>query len=222
MDRYKEFTEGLIMSNSTHMPNASFRSLVGDSAVMLTDGMMSSLGSLSMVIWAKYRLEKMFENSKEKGTDDLLISLYMDLKGNPTSEMGHAMVRLAGRPEITETQTAESFCQKISEGSFSEEFMGIYEEFMKRYGCRGMKEIDIASPRTSEEPGVLFEKLKQIDSENNAILQVEERRREACEKLLAIAKELGKGADFTYHENNIRNFWGYREHPKYMSKHELC
>lgn len=198
------------------MPNASFRSLVTDSAIMMAEQMFSSLGVMVTVYWAKSRLTKMFENSKEKGTDDLLVSLHMDLKGNPTSEMGHAMVRLAGRPEIVDTKTAEEFCRNIAEGTYSEAFMGLYNEFMLRYGCRGMREIDMATPRTSEDPGDFFERVKQIDPENNAILRVKERRKEAREKLSEIARDLGKEEDFLYYEKYIHNFWGYREHPKYM------
>lgn len=216
LDKYKEDTEAFIMSGDSYMPNASFRSLVTDSAIMMAEQMFSSLGVMVTVYWAKSRLTKMFENSKEKGTDDLLVSLHMDLKGNPTSEMGHAMVRLAGRPEIVDTKTAEEFCRNIAEGTYSEEFMGLYNDFMLRYGCRGMREIDMATPRTSEDPGDFFERVKQIDPENNAILKVKERRKEAREKLSEIARDLGKEEDFLYYEKYIHNFWGYREHPKYM------
>ena len=216
---YLEFCEEFITRKEPYMPGASFRSLVVESAVALSESMFAMTGGYINAVWAKYRLGKIFETtSKEKGTDDLLVSLCMDLKGNPTSEMGHAMVRLAGRPEIMDTPTPDEFCRKLSQGGFSEEFMSLYEDFMKRYGCRGMREIDFATPRTSEEPGVFFQKLKQIDPENNAIHRVQERRREAYDKLLDIARELGKESDFVYHENNIRNFLGYREHPKYMGK----
>ena len=220
MDEYKEFVEGFIMNEEEYMPNTSFRSLVNESAVMMTEQAFLSMGGMMMSYLVKSRLEKIFKYSKDKGTDDLLVSLNMDLKGNPTSEMGHAMVKLAGKPEIADTKTADDFCRKISEGGFSEEFMSLYKEFMMRYGCRGMKEIDMATPRTSEEPGVLFEKLKQIDPENNAILQVKERRKDAHQKLLEISRELGKEKDFLYYEKYVHEFFGYREHPKYMSKYQ--
>lgn len=220
MDEYKEFVEGFIMNEAEYMSDASFRSLVTESAVMMAEQTLSSMGGMPIAFYAKDRLAKIFKDSKEKGTDDLLVSLNMDLKGNPTSEMGYAMVKLAGRPEIADTKTADEFCGKIAEGGYSEEFMGLYKEFMMRYGCRGMREIDMASPRTSEEPGVLFEKLKQIDPESNAILQVKERREEAYQKLLEISRELGKEKDFVYNEKYIHEFWGYREHPKYMGKYQ--
>jgi len=216
LDKYKEFAEDFIVNKDAYMPDSSFRSFVKDSAVLMTDQMFSYLGIMATVLWSKSRLATMFKDCKEKGTDDLLVSLYMDLKGNPTSEMGHAMVGLAVRPEIAETKTAEEFRRKIDEEIYSEEFMGLYKDFMMRYGCRGMKEIDMATPRTSEDPGVLFEKVKQIDPEKNAILQVTKRRRDAVEKLSEIARDLGKEKDFLYYEKFIHNFWGYREHPKYM------
>ena len=67
--------------------------------------------------------------------------------------------------------------------------------------------------------GVFFQKLKQIDPENNAIHRVQERRMQAHEKLLAIAKTLGKENDFKYYDDIIQNRLGYREHPKYMCKY---
>jgi pyruvate,water dikinase len=222
MDPYLEFSEGFIENQDSYMSDASFRSLIDNTAIVLTERMLSSFGSMGMALWAKYRLGTMFASSQtndgEPSADDLLVSLCMDLKGNPTSEMGHAMVRLAVQPEIQDTNTAEDFIQRLSERSFSEEFMTLYEDFMKRYGFRGMKEIDAASTRTYEEPGVFFKKLKQIDPENNAINRVQERRKEATEKLLTMSKELGRETDFLYYDNLIRSLLGYREHPKYMSK----
>ena len=229
MAPYFEFSENLIANQDSYMPDVSLRTLVVDSATMVSE-QYSTFGAFVLSLWSKYRLGKIFENYKpdnpkgkdtveQPNTEDLLVSLCMDLEGNPTSEMGHAMVKLAGRPEILDTETAEEFCKRIAEGSFSEEFMNLYNDFVTRYGSRGMKEIDIASPRTSEQPGDLFQRLKQIDPQNNAIYRVEERRRDAYEKLLAIAKELGRESDFVYHEDMVHTMLGYREHPKYMCRY---
>ena len=210
------------------MPDSSFRSLVIDSAILL-DKHLSSAGIFILSHWSRYRLGKIFENYKvengkdkaavdQPNVDDLLVALCMDLDGNPTSEMGHSMVELAGRPEILDTETADEFCKRVAERSYSEEFLKLYENFLNRYGCRGMKEIDIATPRTSEQPEELFQRLKQIDPKNNAIHRVQERRRDAYEKLLAIAREIGKESDFLYHEDRVHTMLGYREHPKYMCR----
>jgi hypothetical protein len=145
----------------------------------------------------------------------------MDLRGNPTSAMSHAMVDLASMPEVQSTQTGVDFCEKLQQdGAFSDKFMSKYNDYMRRYGCRGMKEIDVASVRTSEDQVGFFSRLKQIDVENNAIIHVSQRRREAHEKLLEMAKDMGKESDFLYHDNIIQNLLGYREHPKYVCKYK--
>ena len=51
---------------------------------------------------ARWRIGRMFKNDD---VDDLVVALEMDLRGNPTSEMGHAMYRLASFPEIQATRT---------------------------------------------------------------------------------------------------------------------
>ena len=58
----------------------------------------------------------------------------MDLNGNPTSEMGHLMVRLASFPEIQETDSKEDFLQKLKDDDFSTEFMNAYNDYIKRFG----------------------------------------------------------------------------------------
>jgi len=53
---------------------------------------------------ARKRLRGIF---KDDDVEDLLVALEMDLKGNPTSEMGHMMFSLAQFPEVQKTETGE-------------------------------------------------------------------------------------------------------------------
>eukprot|EP00984_Skeletonema_dohrnii_P038553 scaffold41899_cov144-Skeletonema_dohrnii-CCMP3373.AAC.1 len=140
----------------------------------------------------------------------------MDLNGNPTSEMGHLMVRLASCPEIQETRTSDEFLEKLKEGSFSPEFTSLYSDYLKRFGCRGAREIDVATPRMSEKQDELFDTLKQIDIKNNQIINVRERRDKAYQELLSLAREIGKEKSFVHHASVMQGVLGYREHPKYM------
>lgn len=113
--------------------------------------------------------------------------------------MGHFMVRLASCPEIQETNTSEEFLKKMAEGSFSPEFIALYSDYLKRFGCRGIKEIDVATLRTYEKQDELFNTLKQIDVNNNQINNVRERREKAYQELLSLAKEIGKEKSFVHH-----------------------
>ena len=175
---------------------------------------MLEMGGIVAPMISRARLGWMFSGIKE--ADDLLISLCMDLNGNPTSEMGHAMVRLAAFPEIQETCTSEEFLYKLNKESLSDEFMKAYKEFLNNFGCRGMKEIDVAIPRTYENPGVLFKTLRQINVADNQINNVAERRKAAYEKLLVLSKVIKKEKQFEHHAHIIQSLLGYREHPKYM------
>jgi len=154
--------------------------------------------------------------AKCEEANDYLINMCMDLKGNPTSEMGHFMVRLAAYPEIQETDTGEAFVQKLEGGSFSKEFTDDYNTYLKKFGCRGIREIDAATPRTHENPAGLFDTLKAIDVEKNQIINVRERRDKAYQELLKMAKDLNQEKQFVHHAGIIQSLMGYREHPKYM------
>jgi rifampicin phosphotransferase len=118
----------------------------------------SNIGGLMLALFSSWRLDRIF--SQVKDAEDLLVSLTMDLPTNPTSAMGHAMVSLASYPEIQQTKTGEEFVQKLKEtdgSGFSDEFMTLYNDYTKRYGRRGIKEIDVATPRTSEREADLFQ-----------------------------------------------------------------
>lgn len=173
------------------------------------------IGGMLMSFWSKWRLHRiMFEGDAE--VQDLLIALNMDLKGNPTSEMGHAMLDLASYPEVQETQTGDEFVEKLNARAYSKEFLNAYDDFMFKYGCRGIKEIDIATPRSYEDPADLFKRIKLIDVGNNQILTTKKRKEEAYETLLEHAARLGKEKQFKHHATVIANVGGYREHGKYM------
>ena len=104
-------------------------------------GMVAGLISRAILHWTF---------SKCENANDHLISMCMDLIGNPTSEMGHEMLRLASYPEIQEAKSSKDFLQNLEDGSCSQEFMDYYNKYLKQFGCRGIREIDAATPRTSE------------------------------------------------------------------------
>lgn len=171
----------------------------------------------SGMLWAWYsrwRLHKMYDGDRE--AQDMIGALDMDLNGNPTSEMGHAMLRLASFAEVRDTPSSDAFIQKLRENLFSDEFLRSYNDFMAKFGCRGMKEIDVATRRTYEDPADLFDRIKQIDIENNQILTVKKRKMEAYTSLLEKAAERKCEESFRYHANIIQKLGGYREHPKYV------
>lgn len=216
MNEYIEGTNRIIdrchadECSTDEMFAAAYEELMAD-----FEEVMLSVGGILSGLVSRGRLHRMFRNCE--GAEDHLISMCMDLTGNPTSEMGHMMVRLAGHPEIQETESSEQFLEKLENGSsFSPEFMKLYNDYLKRFGCRGIREIDVATPRTYENQATLFDTLKQIDAKNNQIINVRRRRDKAYQALLKMAQDMGKEKAFKHHAENIQSLLGYREHPKYM------
>uniref|UniRef100_A0A7S4MCW2 Pyruvate phosphate dikinase AMP/ATP-binding domain-containing protein n=1 Tax=Odontella aurita TaxID=265563 RepID=A0A7S4MCW2_9STRA len=177
-------------------------------------GLVYKLGSIIMPYWSRYKLHKLFGENEEM--KDLLVTLQMDLDGNPTSEMGHKMLNLASFPEVQKCDSGSEFVRSLNENRVSSEFRKAYDGYMDKFGCRGMKEIDIASPRTHDDVEHFFDRIKLIDINDNAIKTVKERKEEAYAQLLAKATEMGKEKKFKYHAGVIQKLGGYREHPKYL------
>ncbi|BBM82156.1 phosphoenolpyruvate synthase [Candidatus Uabimicrobium amorphum] len=213
LEKYKKKSEKICAyCKSELQKDKPFAVLVENGLNCFTNIVMFA-GVLVAPMFARWRLSKMFKNDD---VADLLVALNMDLPGNPTSEMGHFMVRLASYPEIQETTTAEEFEHKLNNHAYSTDFLQAYEEYMNKFGCRGMKEIDIASPRSYENKQEFFQRLKHINIDENAINTVSERREKAYNELLDIAKKRGKEKKFRRYAKIQHNMAGYREHPKYI------
>mmetsp|Transcript_23724 Transcript_23724/g.37216 ORF Transcript_23724/g.37216 Transcript_23724/m.37216 type:complete len:902 (-) Transcript_23724:202-2907(-) len=215
MKQYVEDTNAMLEHCHIHRyPDDKPMVEVYDELTKTYEEVVPQVGGIVSGLISKALLHRMFRNCE--GSEDNLINLSMDLNGNPTSEMGHFMVQLASRREIQETETSEQFLKKLSEGSFSDEFTSLYSDYLKRFGCRGTREIDVATPRMYEKQDELFDALKQIDAEKNQIINVRERRDKAYQELLSMAREMGKEKTFVHHASVMQGVLGYREHPKYM------
>lgn len=215
MKRYVTDTNALLEHcQNHHYPDDKPMVEVYGELTEIYQAILPQVGALISGLVSKALLHRMFRNCE--GSEDNLVKLSMDLNGNPTSEMGHFMVRLASYPEIQETATSAEFLKKLNQGSFSHEFTSLYSDFLKRFGCRGAREIDVATPRMYEKQDELFDTIKQIDSKNNQIISVRERRDKAYQELLSLAREMGKEKSFVHHASVMQGVLGYREHPKYM------
>ena len=158
------------------------------------------------------RMSRLF---KEDDVEDLLVALNIDLNGNPTSEMGHLMFDLAKYPEVQNTATGEEFAQKLANKQFSPEFQKAFDHYMDRFGCRGIREIDIATERAHENVPAFFKKLKAIDFNSDMLEKSAQRRQDAYDQLLALATQKGKAKQFKKQAALHYNL-GYREMPKYF------
>lgn len=176
------------------------------------DALVFKMIPVMMSINATSLLRKMFNN---KDIEDDILALNMDLKGNPTSEMGHKQIELASYPEFISVNSFEEFSYKLNNNGFSKEFIKKYNNYMKRYGCRGIGEIDIASIRTHENLEDFYNILKQLNIFDNAIINVKAKKKAAYDRLLKEAEKIGKKKKFIKLSNRLE-WMGLREHPKYM------
>ena len=170
------------------------------------------VGVMGPGMLARTRLKRLF---KHDDVDDLLVALQIDLNGNPTSEMGHLMFELAKFAEVQETETGEEFAHKLENGEFSPEFQQAYDAYMDKFGCRGIREIDIATERAHENVPEFFNQLKAMDIHSDMLTKVSQRRQDAYDKLLDLATQKGK-ARFFKNQVVLQNNMGYREMPKYF------
>lgn len=174
----------------------------------------ASSGLLMAGVMASNNLKKMF-----KGTDVEveLASLGMELKGNPTSEMGHMQFKIASSDEFIKTKSAKEFTLKINESKYSKSFMELYHTFIEKHGARTFKEIDIASPRSSENLNELYLRLKEININDSQIQKVAEKKKKAYSKLLKIAEANGFSKRFKKQAKIFQSTFGYREYMKYST-----
>ncbi|WP_324823901.1 PEP/pyruvate-binding domain-containing protein [Sinanaerobacter sp. ZZT-01] len=183
-----------------------------DVAFEVFDNLVFKMMPIMLAMNATISLKKMF---KDKTWEGDIISLSMDLKGNPTSKMGYKQVELASFPEFIEVKSFDEFSKKLRDKEFSTEFMEAYAHYMKLYGCRGIGEIDIASVRTRENIEGFYTMLKQLNIYDNALIKVRDKKKSAYDRLLREAIKIGKREKFLKLAKQIE-WMGLREHPKYM------
>ncbi len=188
-----------------------------EALLALFQNQLQSIGAIAAPMAARPRLARLFRDDAE--ARDLLVALEMDLPGNPTAEMGRRMFELASFDELQATEDGDAFEAKIRARSYSADFMTAYDLYMGRFGCRGIKEIDIATPRSYENLPAFFDQLRAIDLETGAIATAERRRIEAHERLFEIARARGKEKQVRKLANTVRSAAGYREAPKFFFIH---
>lgn len=190
-----------------------FDELVDALMRLFREQVLTITGVLLPAMLARARLARLFKGNDD--ANDLLIALQMNLDGNPTAEMGHLMYELAAADELQATQSGAEFEDRINRRTYSAGFMAKYDAYMERFGCRGIKEIDIGTPRGYEHLPGFFQQISAIDVSNNTIHSTEARRQAAYDQLLELARTRGKESKFRKLEKAQRAF-GHREAPKFF------
>jgi len=222
--KYNEMADGIIKETNALRNEGDFSVISRNALAMMTRAM----GTASVIfsgMMSKRTISKIFEG---EDVEKELSAMNMDLDGNPTSEMGHLLFAMASDEDFRRISLRTDFVDKAQQRNFSDRFLGLYDEFMEKFAARGFKEIDVASKRIYEDVGMLYDKLIEINTAENQILTVKEKRQEAYAKLLAVAKQKGKEKKFINAAARLKATFGYREHPKYVivlilaKLHDIC
>lgn len=204
--------------------NINFKNIFIEAAKIFEENT-NSMGMIFAGMLAHKEIKKIF---KGENIETEITALSMDLDGNPTSEMGHLLFDMASHKDFQNTKTLEEFLTHLEKHTYSKEFMDMYYTFMKKFSCRGIMEIDIATKRVYEDLSLLYNQLKNIDITDNQILYVKQKRLEAYSTLLQKAKEKNKEKQFINAAERFQKTFGYREFPKYVivymfsALHQLC
>lgn len=148
--------------------------------------------------------------------------LNQSLPHNVTVEMGLDLYDLA-RLLPAEGMAASELANGIVHRSLPENFLEAWDKFLLRYGHRGPKELDIASPRYGTDPSFLVTQLLSLQAlapENSPRSRHErsvKERTAAYEKIkTALANtDKGKAKKFEDQYKIILNLGGLRETPKF-------
>lgn len=218
-------TAGEILKNTEALSNKGDFSVISRDALAIMNRAMGTAPVIFAGMISQMKMRKIF---KDEGVEKELSAMNMHLDGNPTSEMGHLLFAMACDKSFKRISSRSEFVAQAKLRKFPEQFLALYDEFMKKYAVRGFLEIDVASKRIYEDLGMLYDKLIEINTEDNQMSTVIEKRQEAYDKLLKIAKQKGKEKKFVSAAARLKATFGYREHPKYlivviMAKlHDIC
>ena len=178
-----------------------------------------SIPSLVDAEAAKNGLKKLFaEELKDGNLLKEADKIDRGLPYNVTMDMNCRIYELMTLLHAGDLNSVEALEQKIRERSLSDEFMGKWDEFIKLYGFRGPREVDIKTPRYQDDPGLVIQHMQNystLDDESSpqAILRRQAQAREEAKSALSEHIKDKKKFDKLY--NVLVNLGGYREIHKY-------
>ncbi len=141
------------------------------------------------------------------------------MTGNLVVEQGIALYRLAKQLDRTDFDDLSGLAERIDKREMPAEFHNDWDAFLKRFGCRGPHEMDVASPRYGDDPTLALRQMSfmavdggfdpEIAHERNV-----EERRSAYEELSRRSGWLRRALLRRSHKL-IELFGGTRDTPKY-------
>ena len=110
--------------------------------------------------------------------------LKVGFTGNVVVEMGIALFHLARLLDRSDFEDLSRLAERIKHRRLSADFLSAWDDFLSRFGCRGPLEMDLASPRYADDPGIALRQMSFMSGDDEGFdpqaahaRYVEERRR---------------------------------------------
>ena len=148
--------------------------------------------------------------------------LKLGFEGNVVAEMGVALFHLAKLLDRSDFEDLDQLAERIQERQMSEEFLSAWDAFLSTYGWRGPLEMDLASPRYADNPGLALRQMSYMTVDDEGFdpgaahkRHVEERC-QAYERLMSRSGWLWRALLRRVHRI-IDLFAGTRDTPKHLN-----
>ncbi len=205
--------------NQLDKSDISFTEFAHQSMQKAADFMVhTSIPSLIDAQAAKSGLKKLFEKELEGKLLEEADTIDRGLPYNVTIDLNCRIYELMTLLDKKEFESVETLKKKILNRAFSDEFLEKWDEFMKLYGFRGPREVDIKTPRYQDNPEIVIQQMQSystLDAGNSPSAVLERQiagREKAYEALLENIKDKKKLKKLY---NVLVNLGGYREIHKY-------
>lgn len=155
---------------------------------------------------------------KENEYIGLIDSIDRALPYNATVELNKRIYKLTNLMDKADLSDTENLIDKITNRDLSKEFLDEWDSFMKKFGFRGPREIDVKTAHYSENWNILIDQMqnyKDLSEEQSpeSIFKYQSEARISAYNILKEKVSSRKKFDKLY--NTMINLGGYREIHKY-------
>lgn len=147
--------------------------------------------------------------------------LAMDIRGGGDElvlEMGLAMYRLTRLLPASAFSDPAGLAERIAARNAPEDFLGAWDDFLQRFGCRGPLEMDLANPKYGDDPQLLLGQLATValgDADPVATHAARRHARQAAYAELSRKLPARKSRKLARIHRTIEAFESVREMPKH-------
>ncbi len=177
-----------------------------------------SLPALIVYLVNLGRLNKLFAHGTEE-QKRLVDVIQTGLPGNEAVELGVRLYAMAQLLPPDDFADLDHLSRQVERRELPTEFLAAWDEFVRRYGCRGPGELELTNPRYGDDPRLALEQMSYMIGSDLDPAAVQ--RRHFAERELAYDRLLGplrgpKRRRFEQAYRSLVQLGGTRDTPKYL------